>query len=106
MSRQDPDPDLDLDGSVKNWLPGSGFVVHGYRSADPTLIEICKKINTLRLKMYFRSSVLFGDDVSCELRHEELIVKSVNMKFIDVCAISATMLNVVFELKHFSLLKR
>jgi hypothetical protein len=35
--------------------------------------------------MYF-FSVLFGDDVSCELWHEELVVKSVNMKFgIDLC---------------------
>jgi hypothetical protein len=92
MSRQDPDPDLDLVASVKNWLPGSGFVVHVYRSADPDLKEIFTKINTLRHKKYF-SSVLFGDDVSCELWHEELIVKSVNMIFIfDVCAaaISAT----------------
>jgi hypothetical protein len=85
MSRQDSDPDMNLAGSVKNWLPGSGFVVHGYRSADPDLTEICTKINTLRPKMYF-SSVLFGDDVSCELRHKELIVKSVNMTFgFDLC---------------------
>jgi hypothetical protein len=35
------------------------------------------------------SSVLFGDDVSCELWHEELIVKSVSMKFgVDLCCYS------------------